>query len=175
MFGQLCFITLSIISLLLIGGRVESGFYLSMMQRGGTPCTYTLGHIFVDMAMYFLVGLIFWAFLTAIDIGLSAEIIVPVMLYAVAEPLFIHMAMNVFVIRGPCSIQVVIFLFSFILTVIASVGVSFTALLIKTGPDANGGIYFSYAVGFLPSCNFIYSFIFVILRQTRAIQKGNLV
>ena len=69
--------------------REETGYYNIAMMRGGTPFAYFLANYTAEVFALLLMGLTIWLFmsLTHTPMGLY---IVPIVLWALAEPLFLH-------------------------------------------------------------------------------------
>ena len=71
-----------------ISARTVSGFYQSLLLKGVTPTAYTLGTLPVETFYYFLFGIIVYGTLSILSIDLPG-LWLPILLFAVAEPIFI--------------------------------------------------------------------------------------
>ena len=153
-----------------ISARTVSGFYQSLLLKGVTPTAYTLGTLPVETFYYFLFGIIVYGTLSILSIDLPG-LWLPILLFAVAEPIFIQAYMNVLVIRGRVDRDMAIFLLTSVSVVANIIGMSFIPSI--TYFEGNSAIIMSYIFAFLPSNNFLFSVILIMIRNNRAIQKDN--
>lgn len=153
-----------------ISAKTVSGFYFILMLKGVTPTAYTLGTLPVEIFYYFLFGNIVYGSLTVMGIDLPGMWL-PILLFAVAEPIFIQTYMNVLVIRGRVNRNLAIFLLTSVSIVTNIIGMSLIPTI--TYFEGNPAIIVSYIFAFLPSSNFLFSIILIMIRNTRAIQKEN--
>jgi hypothetical protein len=80
----------------------DSGFYYALMSRGATPWSYVWGFLPVTAAWYLAFGMIVWAGLATISVSMPMFWL-PVILYAITEPIFHQFWMEVTVRRGRCT------------------------------------------------------------------------
>ena len=82
--------------------REDNGFYTILMMKGGSPGTYFLANFVIEVFILFTIGMIMWAFLAIIQVPMPF-FFVPVMLWAIAESVFLHFCLDFFMRRCFCN------------------------------------------------------------------------
>ena len=140
------------------------------MMRGGTPFAYFLANYTAEVFSLLLMGLTVYLFmsLTHTPMGLY---IVPIVLWALAEPLFLHFVKTLLYTR--CKVSRNIFITTLVLTYLVghTVNIDIYKSLRLGGERFNSAKRVSMVFCWMPTANFVNSTIYVILRQRIAMYQ----
>ena len=143
--------------------RVESGFYLNVLMRGGTKGSYLIGTSFSQFLLYILMGLLIWANIAAMLVALPM-IIVPIIMWAVSETIFLNLLFDLFRRQGKCQEATLLSIMSIQYLMIGLLGNILSPMILNatTGTVAQ---YISICFGYFPSSNFLFSVTSIINRN----------
>lgn len=143
--------------------REQTGYYKIAMLRGGTPFTYFLANFTAEFFSLLLMGLTTWLFMSFTGTPMG-NFIVPILLYAVAESLFLHFIKTLLYTRLKLSRNIFITIVVLIYIVGHSIEEKIAPKLMDLGALFEEAYPISMYFCWLPWSNYVNSTVYIILR-----------